>query len=80
MPKIKKPKSQLTVHEIKEEILALQAEGLKIISHFEKMKEYYSDWEDRFNKIEAKLQELEENTGLNSDEILEPTLEDALNV
>lgn len=80
MRKPKKPKSQLSVAEIKDEIFKLREEGLKIVSHFNELIKYYEDYEDRCNKIEAKIQELESETGLTSDQILEPTAEDLFDV
>jgi hypothetical protein len=57
----------------------LQEEGRKIINHFNKLEEYYNDWQDRLYRIELKIQEAEKETGLDVEEIAEyDALADAL--
>ena len=64
---------------MREEILNLKSEGKKIVSHYTKLEEYYSDWEDRLYKIEKKIQIAESELGLDKQEIEQyDALEDAL--
>ena len=66
---------------MREEILELKEQGKKIISHYKKLEEYYSEWEDRLYKIELKIQEIEKDTGLDKEEIIAyDALEDAANL
>jgi uncharacterized protein YydD (DUF2326 family) len=71
MARIKNQKPVIDLHAIREEIVKHVDEGKKIISHYNKMLEYYSDWEDRLNAIDKKIAEAEEATGLTKDEIVE---------
>jgi len=65
---------------LREEIIKLKGEGSKIINHYNKLEEYYGDWEDRLYKIEKKIQEAELTLGLDKQEIEQyDALEDALN-
>lgn len=69
--RLKKPKAQLNLQELREEIIALKKEGQIIMSHYKKLDEYYSDWEDRLYKIEKKIQEAEEQYNIPKEEIEE---------
>jgi ribulose 1,5-bisphosphate carboxylase large subunit-like protein len=55
---------------IKKAIKEHWEEGKKIISHFQKMEEGYSDWEDRLIEIENAIVEYEDETGLSKEEVL----------
>lgn len=59
----KKAKKNLNLEELREEIRLAREDGLKIISHYKKMEEYYSEWEDRLASIERKITDAE-GTGL----------------
>ena len=79
--RIKKPRRELNLQELRDEIVELREQGEKIISHYKKLDEYYADWQDRFYKIELKIQEVERETGLDKQEITTyDVLEDALNL
>lgn len=69
--RIKKPVKELDLQELRDEIVEIKKEGEKIISHFNKMQEYYSDWEDRLLKIEYAILEAEEQHGLTREEVVE---------
>lgn len=56
---------------LRESIIECKAQGKKIIHHYTELEKYYSDLEDRIYKIELKVQELEKDTGLDSDTITE---------
>lgn len=56
---------------LRQEISKLKTEGKKIISHFKKLEEYYDDWQDRFNAVEKKLQEIENEVGIPPEQIAE---------
>lgn len=69
---IRKQKSQLSeLKLLREEIINCKEQGRKIIHHYTELEKYYSDLEDRIYKIELKVQELENETGLTTDEIVE---------
>ena len=54
---------------VKKEIKEVVSEGRKIVAHYKKLAEYYDSWQDRVNKIELAIQELEDETGLTKEEI-----------
>lgn len=55
---------------VKKEVKEVISEGKKIISHFKKLEEYYDSWQERVNKVEIAIQELELETGLTKEEIV----------
>ena len=61
-----------TLDELREAIAKHKEEGAKIIKHFKKMEEYYSDWEDKLNQIEEAIQEATSIAGINKQEIEAP--------
>jgi len=58
--------------ELRQAIEAHKVEGKKIISHFHKMQEYYSDWEDRLIELEYAIQKIEKEQGIPREKIEEP--------
>ena len=77
--RIRKPKTEINIKDLREEIIRIKDEGTKIISHYTKLEEYYADWEDRLYKIEKKIQLAEIELGLDKQEIEQyDALEDAL--
>lgn len=54
---------------VKKEVKEVVKEGKKIVSHYAKLAEYYDSWQERVNKIEIAIQELEIETGLTKEEI-----------
>ena len=74
-------KKDHNLQELREEIVRLREDGKKIMHHYKKLDEYYSDWQDRLYKIELKIQEIEKDTGLDKEEIIAyDALEDAANL
>lgn len=60
-----------TLEDLKLAIAEHKVEGKKIISHFNQMEKYYSDWEDRLVEIDRAIQEAENITGLPREEIIQ---------
>jgi predicted nuclease with TOPRIM domain len=60
-----------TLDDVRAAVQEVMNEGRKIISHFKRLEKEYSDWEDRFNQLNKAIEELENNAGLNKQEILE---------
>lgn len=58
--------------ELRKAINAHKEEGRKLISHFNKMQEYYSDWEDRLVEIDNAVERIKKEHGISRDEIVEP--------
>lgn len=76
---IKAKKQEIDLDQLREDIIKHKEEGKKIISHFKKLEEYYSDWEDRMNAIENRISEAEDSSGLTKQEITQyDALQDAL--
>lgn len=78
--KIKKqePKSEIDLSDLRKRIQKHKEDGAKIISHFKKLEEYYSDWEDRLLELDKAISEAESTLGLTKQEVVEyNALEDA---
>lgn len=45
-------------------IIEVKEQGTKIISHFKKLEEYYSEWEDRLNEIQEQINKAEKQYGI----------------
>jgi len=60
-----------TLDDVRKAAKELMAEGKKIISHFKRLENEYSDWEDRVNELDKVVQELEESNGLTKEDIFE---------
>lgn len=61
-----------SLDELKAAIAKHKEEGAKIIRHFHRLEQEYSDWEDRLIAIESAIQEAEQITGLDKKEIEAP--------
>ena len=75
MPKVK-PKSygDMTLDDVRKLVKEVREEGLKIQSHYKRLEQEYSDWEDRVYELDKILSRAEEDTGISKEEIYrEPT-------
>lgn len=61
-----------TLDDLKAAIAEHREEGRKIIRHFKRLEQEYSDWEDRLVVIEQEIDNCERQTGLTKDEIVAP--------
>ena len=61
----------MTLQELRIHIEEVKNVGLQIQSHYKKLEKEYSDWEDDFNRIQNRIDELKEENGLTEKEILE---------
>lgn len=68
-------KKTQNLDELREEARKVKEEGEAMMatfkSHFRKMEEYYSDWEDRMNAIQNKVNQAEEEHGISAEKLLE---------
>lgn len=72
MPQIKKKETKvIDLADLRERIEKHKEDGEKIISHFNKMQEYYSNWEDRLLVLEKEISEAESTLGLTKEEVTE---------
>lgn len=55
-------------------------EGKKIISHFNKMQEYYDEWQSRLIEIDNAIENQAKEHGLSREEILAPIETDVLDI
>lgn len=67
----KQTEPTVDLNSLKDKIARHKEEGEKIISHFNKMKEYYDDWENRLMSIEYEIVVAEEKLGLTREQITE---------
>lgn len=67
----RKPKFRLDLDELRAEVKAVREKGLRIQSHYRKLEQDYSDWEDRLNKLDKAFIAAEEELGLTKQEILQ---------
>lgn len=71
MPRvIPKPQSEMTLDDVRELVKEVRAEGLQIQSHYKRLEQEYSDWEDRVRDLEKIIAQAEEDTGLSKQEII----------
>lgn len=61
-----------TLDDLKAAIAEHREEGRKIIRHFKRLEQEYSDWEDRLVEIDRAIEECEKQTGLAKEEIVAP--------
>jgi len=70
MPAIKpKKQADMTLDDVRALIKKVRAEGLRIQSHYKRLADEYSDWEDRVNELENIIYQAELDTGLKKEEI-----------
>lgn len=76
--RIREPNKSLTLDELRKEIEKHKEEGRKIVadikillSHYKKMEEYYSEWEDELNNIQNKINKASQDYGIPVKEVEE---------
>lgn len=77
MPRAKaKPRQpaykDMTLDDVRAMVKALRQEGLQIQSHYKRLEQEYSDWEDRLYALDIIISQAEEETGLTKEQIMEP--------
>lgn len=73
---MRKARADLDLNDLRARIIRHKEEGAKIISHFNKMQEYYDEWQDRLNTIQEEINSAERDYGIPPKEIQEYTLLD----
>ena len=73
MPAIPKPKpyADMTLDDVRAEMKRVRERGLQIISNYKRLEQEYSDWEDEIVKIDKIITQMQEDMGLNKQEIIE---------
>ncbi len=64
-----KKQADMTLDDVRALIKEVRNEGLRIQSHYKRLNEEYSDWEDRVNELEKIIYQAEIDTGLTKEEI-----------
>lgn len=77
MPRAKaKPRQpaykDMTIDDVRAMVKTLREEGLQIQSHYKRLEQEYSDWEDRLYALDKIISQAEEETGLTKEQIIEP--------
>lgn len=67
-----KPYADMTLDDVRKLIAENRERGLQIQSHYKKLEQEYSDWEDQINEIEKIILQMQEDTGINREEIITP--------
>ncbi len=71
MPIKHKPYGDMTIEDVRALVKEVREEGLKIQSHYKRLEQEYSDWEDRVNELDKVIAQAEKETGLTKEEIYE---------
>jgi len=61
-----------TLDDVRAAVRQLHEEGKRIQSHYKRLDQEYSDWEDRLNALDVAIHEAELETGLKREEIINP--------
>lgn len=76
--RMRKPDATINLEELKRKIQEHKDKGRELIvalkcliSHFERMQEYYSEWEDRMNAIQNEINKASEEHGVPIEQIEE---------
>lgn len=71
----------MTLDDVRELIKEVRAQGLQIQSHYKRLEQEYSDWEDRVNELDKIIYQAELDTGLTKEEIYkQPNELDDINI
>lgn len=63
----------MTLDEVRNLVKEVRQQGLQIQSHYKRLEQEYSDWEDRVNNLDKILIQAEDEFGLTKKEIINPT-------
>ena len=76
--RVRKPDQSLNLADLKEEIYRHKEKGRQIAadlknlsSHYEKMQEYYEEWENQLNKIQEAINQASEEHSIPKEEVEE---------
>lgn len=71
----------MTLDDVRGLIKEVRAQGLQIQSHYKRLEQEYSDWEDRVNELDKIIYQAELDTGLVKEEIYkQPNELDDINI
>ncbi len=62
----------MTLDDVRELVQKTREQGLQIQSHYKRLEQEYSDWEDQINEIEKIILQMQEDSGITKQEIYEP--------
>lgn len=65
----RKAYGDMNLDDVRALVREVRAEGLKIQSHYKRLEQEYSDWEDRINELDKIISRAEDDTGLTKKEI-----------
>ena len=71
-----KPYADMTLDDVRALVRESREEGLRIQSHYKRLEEEYSNWEDQINEIENIITQMQEDTGIKREEIIIPASEE----
>jgi len=69
----KKAYGDMNLDDVRALVKEVHAEGLKIQSHYKRLEQEYSDWEDRVYELDKIISQAEKDTGLSREEIEKDT-------
>lgn len=61
----------MTLDDVRALVRETRERGLQIQSHYKRLEQEYSDWEDQIVEIEKIIQQLQDDTGVTKEEIYE---------
>lgn len=65
----RKSNADLELADIRNKIIKHREKGLILISHFNKMQEYYEQWETELNEIQEAITKISEEHGVSTKEV-----------
>lgn len=76
--RVRKPDATISLHELRQQIIRHKEKGRHIVAeikkleaHFEKMQEYYEEWEKELNSIQETITAAEKEHGIQAREVEE---------
>jgi len=69
MPRKHRAQADMTLDDVRALVKEVHEEGLRIQSHYKRLAQEYSDWEDRVNELDKIISQAEKDTGLTKEEI-----------
>lgn len=62
----------MTLDDVRALVRTVREEGLRIQSHYKRLEEEYSNWEDQIVEVENIISQMQEDTGITREEIITP--------
>lgn len=67
-----KPYQDMTLDDVRALVREVRERGLQIQSHYKRLEEEYSNWEDQVYEVEKIITQMQDDTGTTKEEIYEP--------